>query len=193
MSYQTMSSAKWQCLTEYPFGSISLRDCTAKGECFIIMWRPSTCALPSKNRSQNERLAPRERSLDETRSVYVSSVPLSQMWVEDVLPESMDHYYVRGSGRVLYWRCSVTSTKNNSTATSTPLPPLGHNPLRLPPQQVITPSPQGSEHLSADDHSVQTVPQSPSEHLTVDDVSVTPSSRTSSHGSRGDITHFFSR
>jgi hypothetical protein len=37
---------------------------------------------------------------------------------------------------------------------------------------------------------VQTVPQSPSEHIAVDDVSVTPSSLRSSHGSRGNITHF---
>ena len=69
-----------------PVGSISLRDCTAKGEGFIIMWRPSTCALPSKNRSQNERPAPRERSLDETRSIYVSSVPLSQLWLKILIP-----------------------------------------------------------------------------------------------------------
>ena len=44
-----------------PFDSISLRDCTAKGEGFIIMWQPST-GVSSATR--------------------VSSVPLSQLWVE---------------------------------------------------------------------------------------------------------------
>ena len=58
-----------------PFGSISLRDCTAKGEGFIVMWQHSTCVLPSKKMSQYERPAPRERSLEGARSVYVSSVP----------------------------------------------------------------------------------------------------------------------
>ena len=69
-----------------PFDSISLRDCTAKGERFDIMWQRSPCVSTSIEMSRNKRFAQRERSLEGTRLVYVSSVPLSQLWVEDFDP-----------------------------------------------------------------------------------------------------------
>ena len=102
----------------------------------------------------------------------------------------MDHYYVLGIWRVLYWRCSVTATKDTSTTTST-------STASTWSQSSETTSTAGNNTFttkirafSADDHSVRTAPQSPSEHLTVDDASVTPFSRKSSHCSRGDKTHF---
>jgi len=106
-----------------PFGSISLRDCIAKGEGFIIMWRPSSCALPSKTASQNERLAPRERSLEETRSVYVSALPLSQLWAEDFDP---CQWII-----IMFWAAGESSTGD------VPLPPR-----RIP---VPPPAPQPAQ------------------------------------------------
>ena len=60
-----------------PFDSISLRDCTAKGEGLVVMWQPE---------SQRERPAPRERSPEGTRLLFVSSFPFSQLWAEHVDP-----------------------------------------------------------------------------------------------------------
>ena len=48
-----------------------------------MMWQPSPSVSTSIGMSRKERLAPRERSLEGTRLVYVSSVSLSQLWVED--------------------------------------------------------------------------------------------------------------
>ena len=50
-----------------PFDSISLRDCTAKGEGFVVMWQPSPSASTSNKMGRNERQAPREWSLEGTR------------------------------------------------------------------------------------------------------------------------------
>jgi len=154
------------------------------------MWQPSPRVSTSIRMSRNERLAPRERSLEGTRLVYVSSVPLSQLWVEDIDPGQWI--------LIMFWAAGDSSVGDfplpprtaPGTPPSPPLPPPGHHPLRAPPQQLRTPSRQGSDRFSADDHSAQTVPQSSVEQLSADDASLIPSSRKSSQHSRGERTHF---
>jgi hypothetical protein len=60
--------------------TISIRNCTGKKGgrfLFVIMWQPEIL---------NTRHAPRERSANQVQSVFVSSVPLSQLWVESFNP-----------------------------------------------------------------------------------------------------------
>ena len=82
--YRDILLEKWHCLTEYLFESISLRDCTAKGEGFVVMWQ---CLSGMQVKlGYHMRPAPRERSFDKTQPVFVSSVPLSQLWTESFDP-----------------------------------------------------------------------------------------------------------
>ena len=60
-----------------------------------------------------------------------------------------------------------------------PLPPLGNNIVIVPPQQPLIPGQPGSDHFSADDHSVVTTPHSVNNNVSADDASVAPSSRRS--------------
>ena len=122
-----------------PFGSISLRDCTAKSGGFVVMWQPSTGIPTNARMSRNERLGPRERSLEGTRLIYASSIPLSQLWVEDF---DLGQLII-----IMFWAVGESSVggvpllprKALGLPLAPPLPPPDHRPLRAPPQQLRTP------------------------------------------------------
>ena len=130
-----------------PFDSISLRDCTSKGEGFVVMSQPSASISTSTRTSQNERLAPRERSLEGTHLVYVSSIPLSQLLVEDFDPSQWIIIMCWAVGEPSVGDVPLPPRKALGLSPSPPLPPPGHHPLRVPPQQLRTPSKQGTDHF----------------------------------------------
>ena len=143
------------------------------------MWQRSSGALDTNTPlSHRKRLAPRERSLEETQSVCVSSVPMSQLWMERF---DLSQWLIE-----LFWSAGESSIGDVFTPpggisehpAGPPLPPPCYNPVFVPPQQPLVPRQPGSDHF-ADDHSVHTIPQSPADRLSADDASFTPSSRRS--------------
>ncbi len=129
------------------------------------------------------RSAPRERSLDETQPVFVYPVPLSQLWTESFDPIK---WII-----VLFWSAGESSTGDvpiphlsiAGHLLGPTLPPLDHDLVVVPPQQPLIPGQPGSDHFSADDHSVHTPLHSTTDHFSVADESVDPSSRRSSRRS----------
>ena len=130
-----------------PFDSISSRYGTAKGEGFVVIWQCSGGSHEAKaNLAFHMIFAPRERSLDETQPVCVSSAPLSQLWTESFDP----------SKRIimLFWSAGESSTGDvpilprrlDGHVHGPPLPPLGHNIVIVPPQQPLIPRQPGSDH-----------------------------------------------
>ena len=94
------------------------------------MWQPSPSASTSNEMSRNERQAPREWSLEGTRLVYVSLVPLSQLWVEEF---DCSQWII-----VMFWAVGESSVgdvpllprKASGPPQYIALPPLGQPPLR---------------------------------------------------------------
>jgi hypothetical protein len=154
------------------------------------MWQCSGGSREAKTKlGYRMRLAPRERSVYATQLGCFSSVPLPQLWTES--------FYLSKWIIVLLWSAGESSTGDvpilpisiDGHLHGPPLPPLGHNPIVVPPQQPLIPGRSGSDHFSVDDHSVHTPLHSATDHLTVDDVSDTPSSRGSSRRSASVKTH----
>ena len=89
-------------------------------------------------------------------NLYVSSFPLSQLWTESFDPCS---WII-----ALFWLAGESSTGDvpislvrvDGHLLGPPLPPLGHNPIVVPPQQPLIPGQPGSDHFSVDDQSVHT-------------------------------------
>ena len=130
------------------------------------------------------RSAPSEQSLDEPQPVFVSSVHLSQLWTENVDPSKwIIVLFFRSVGDSSIGGVPIPPTRLDGHLPGPPLPPLGHNPLVVPPQQPLIPGKPRSDNFSADDRSVHTLLHSATGNLSVDDASVTPSSRRSSRRS----------
>ena len=136
------------------------------------------------------RPAPRERSLDTMQSVLVSYVPLSQLRTESFDPRQCIIVLVWSSRESSAGDVPIPPIRIDGLLLGPPLPPLGHNPIVVPPQQPLIPGQPGSDHFSADDHLVHTPLHSTTDHLFVDDAYVTPSSRRSSRRSPSVKTKF---
>ena len=102
------------------------------------------------------RSAPRERSLAEAQPVFVSSVPLSQLWTETVDPCSWIIVLFWSAGEYSTGDVPIPLVRADGHLLGPPLPPLGHNPIVVPPQQPRIPGQPGSDHVFADGHSVPT-------------------------------------
>ena len=98
--------------------------------------------------------------------MFVSSVPLSQLWVENFNPNQLII--------MLFWATMATSTGDAPTPLAQPrgmrqvpaLPPLGHGLVVPNAPQQIQQGEQGSDHISsADNHTVATPYPSASEYF----------------------------
>ena len=133
---QTILWEKWQCSIEYLLIPLVCEIVPQKGQCFVVMWQPSISTLNSIPMSLNERPAPRERSLEETRLVCVSSVPLSQLLAASFDPSQWIIVLFWAVGKSSVGDAPLPSRKVSGPPSEPPLPPPGHNPLRVSPQPL---------------------------------------------------------